>query len=528
MRPIAATLFFLAVLLPLGAVQCRAEPGASTETRSGPVRGVREDGLTVFRGIPYAAPPVGDLRWRPPRREASRDEVRDCAEFGPVCLQPSEFRWGERPAGEQSEDCLTLNVWTPSLDGDAKRPVMVWIHGGGFAIGAGSLRSYDGAAFAKEGVVLVTLNYRLGPFGFFGHPLLSLESEEETSGNYGLLDQIAALEWVKENIGGFGGDPENVTIFGESAGAVSVCCLMVTPLSKGLFHRAIAQSGGVSGIHRKLREATGKTPALEEEGIRIEARLELGGEVEDWLVALRAIPAERILEVANPSPLRGGKGTKPAPVVDGVVLPAPPEELFAAGKQHDVPFMLGSTADDGGVFSSRLPVKSAFGYRLALRTVYGADAPVVLELFPPDDSEPLALTVRRMITVSSFVAPARRLARAMESVDSKAYLYHFTRVCAGARRRGLGATHGLEIPYLFGTAGAGLGFDETDEKLAATMRRHWVAFARTGDPNAEGLHTWPAYETKTDRHLEFGDRVTVGGKLFTLECDLFDRVRPVR
>jgi para-nitrobenzyl esterase len=513
-----AALSLLSALLLAGA----AEPDPTlVRIDAGEITGGYADSgksIRVYRGIPYAAPPVGALRWKPPRPVEPWTGVRACTGFGNACPQPSGIRYGPGVREPQSEDCLYLNVWTPARGPGAKLPVMFWIHGGGHTIGAGSLETYHGAELAKRGVVVVTINYRLGPFGYFAHPLLSAETKHGISGNYGLLDQVAALRWVKRNIAAFGGDPGCVTIFGESAGSVSVSCLMVTPISKGLFHRAVAQSGGVTGI----RETLG---SMERKGVEIERELGCHRE-EDRLAALRAVPAERLLAASHPSVARAD-GNRFGPIVDGRLLPRHPAELWAEGKTHRVPFMAGSNADDGGVFTRGIKLRNERGYRFALRRIFGEDARRVEEMFPASDDEDVMLTARRLVTVCFFVSSMRSLARGSAATGSKTWLYHFRRVSPLAERLGLGAAHGLEIPYVFGTFGP-RGFDETDRALGEKMRSYWVQFARTGDPNADGLPEWPAYDAKTDRHLDFGDEVVAGAKLWAQACDLFDGIRAKR
>jgi len=511
-----------ALLLGLLAIAIAAAAGGSpllVRTTEGPVSGAwvgaRQE-VRVFRGIPYAAPPVGRLRWRPPQPPKQHADVLQCTAFGPSSPQIPRIGRYHGAKGPFSEDCLYLNVWCPA-PAAARLPVMVWIHGGGHVMGSGSMPTYDGAAFAREGVVLVTINYRLGPFGYLAHPLLAAEAEREegrkVSGNYGMLDQIAALRWVKRNIASFGGDPDRVTIFGESAGAVSVSCLMVSPPARGLFQRAIAQSGGVSGVALAPREDQGRNLFKT-----------LGCDTEsDPLEAARAKPWKAVLKAARPEAATRNKQRKYGPNVDGWLLPGDPVELWLEGKQHPVPFLAGSNADDGGIFSERLPIKGPFAYRFTVRKFYGSDADAVLRLFPVKKRADTRLALRRLLTVSAFAMPARLEVRSMEKVAAKGWLYRFSRVCPAAARAGTGAAHGIEIPYLFGTAGPGLAFEDRDRELARAMRRTWVQFARTGDPNGEGSPPWPAFDPKTEAYLEFGDRTAAGEALESEACDLFER-----
>lgn len=478
--------------------------------------------VRVFRGIPFARPPVGPWRWKPPQRVEPWEGVRDCTAFGPACVQPAA-RIVPEVREKRSEDCLYVNVWTAARGGEG-RPVMVWIHGGGFAIGSGALRFYDGRRFAEDGVVLVTINYRLGPFGFLAHPALSAESPHHVSGNYGLLDQVAALEWVRRNIAAFGGDPGKVTIFGESAGALSVACLMAMPRARGLFHRAVLQSGTAEGL-AFLREAKGWRPAAEAQGIavaRVLAIEEPDSAAPDTAAALRAASAEALLEAADPRVGLFGKGRSFWPVVDGHVLPRSPEEAMVRGEIPDVPVLLGVNADEGTLFLRQLPVKRAAGYRLLVRSIFGGDADRVLEAFPAPSSGEVGGVAARLVTVACFVAPMRRCARRLARRKHPAWVYRFTRVSPGAKVLGLGATHGGEIPYVFGTLPPAPWSNDADIAVSAAMHGAWVRFADTGDPGGEGLPPWPAWTSEEEKVLEFGDTLRVREGLGGTRCDLFD------
>jgi len=489
-------------------------PGPVVVLDTGPIQGLVVDpaaNLHAFKGIPFAAPPVGTLRWRAPQPVTPWKDTRLCVEFGPACPQP------KLPAGiplqspaVQSEDCLHLNVWT-AAGLEEKRPVMVWIHGGGCTIGSASLSHYDGANLARAGVVLVTINYRLGPLGFFAHPALRAESPRQAAGNYGLLDQLAALAWVRRNIAAFGGDPQNVTIFGESAGGLCCSTLLVSPLAKGLFHRAIFESGVAIGVRARLAE-------VEKQGVDLAKVLNAPD-----LAALRAKTPEELIAAAHPRVGFLGKGTPYGPTVDGYVLPDLPMKILLQSEQQHVPILLGTNADEGSLFASQMPVRKALGYNRMVRWLFPEDAEDILRLFPvPTGADPRP-TLFRLVTVSAFVQPARELARLHSRTGAPAFLYHFTRVAPGARISGMGATHGIEIAYIFGTYRQGFG-DTTDDRLAGAMRRAWVQFAVTGNPNGEGLTLWPAYTEETDAHLEFGDTIRAGRNLMQKECDIFARL----
>jgi para-nitrobenzyl esterase len=489
---------------------------------SGVVLGEQGD-IRAYKGVPFAAPPVGELRWKPPQPVKPWDGVRACTNVGGFCPQPKQIAFTHED-GQQSEDCLYLNVWTPAKDETAKLPVMFWIHGGGYTTGSGGLKSYDGEKLARSGVVVVTINYRLGPFGFFAHPLLTKESEHASSGNYGMLDQIFALQWAQRNIAAFGGDPHCVMIFGESAGSASVSRLMVTPLAKGLFHRALAQSGGPIGQNRKLKETAGRTESAESMGERLAKALGCDT-APDVLAALRAKTPEEILKAAEPAQGLFGKGMKFGPVVDGWVLPEDPALMWEQGKQHPMPFITGSNADEGTIFLRQLPIKRALGYKLVLRTMYGAHADEMSKLFPAEKDEDVPDAMSKLTGVGAFIYPAREMVRWMEKIKQPSGLYHFTRVPKTAQERNLGAFHGLEIAYVFGNVRPAFVLDEVDRNLAETMRAYWVNFAKTGNPNGPGLPDWPIYCVEKDQHLELGDKIEPKAGLWKDACDLMAKIR---
>lgn len=543
----AVLLFVFAEGVPARAGEDHAAPLALD---SGPILGRlvnAEAGVRAYLGIPFAAPPVGPLRWRPPQPVAAWTEPRPCLDFGPACPQPRNPMG--RDVGRQDEDCLYLNVWTAGAPGE-KRPVMLWIHGGGNTIGSSSQKHYNGEALAAAGVVLVSTNYRLGPFGYFAHPELSAEAAdgavdgaaknagEGVSGNQGTLDQIAALRWIRRNIAAFGGDPGKVTIFGESAGGVNCNVLLTSPLAKGFFHRAILQSGTAVGIRRHLRKPG---PDGEASGEAQGAALMKALEARD-LAAMRALPAEAILKAAKPKVGFLGKGENWNPVVDGHVLHDTPLATMAAGKQHDIPILLGTNADEGTLFGHMIPIRRRIGYNWTIRRLYKDDAEAVLALFPAATDAEVRPQLFKLLTVQAFVAPARLVARLHETVPSKTYLYHFTRVTPVGERTGMGATHGIEIPYIFDSSERVLGTPE-DRALGEVMRAAWIRFATTGDPNlppatpsesvappssvaaaytGPPMPSWPAFTTANDTHLEFGDDVRTGTGLHAEACDLFE------
>jgi para-nitrobenzyl esterase len=513
----------LFALVSVGIAQDRTEP---VTIKSGRIVGLFLGGnkdVRVFKGIPYAAPPVGRLRWKPPQPVQPWQEDRDCTKFGPACPQPDLFGpLGFKPE-RFGEDCLYLNVWTAAKSADEKRPVMMWIHGGGNVAGSSEMPTYDGEALAGKGVVLVTMNYRLGIFGYFAHPLLSKESPKNLSGNYGLLDQIAALQWIQQNIQAFGGDPNCVTIFGESAGSLNVVFLMGSPLAKGLFHRAIAQSGSALRRNRHLRKQWYGQESLEEQGERI---IREAGWTIYSLEALRALDSETLLRASN---AEGGMAlltgeNRYSPGVDGWVVPDDLVRVFAEGKQNDVPLITGSNGDEGTIFVTRPPESDVKGYGASVRKTFGPFADQILALYPVKDSGEILKAACDLIGDLMFVCSARHLARTSQAGHSKVYLYHYTKVWSGPAFARFGAFHGAEIPFVFNNLHKGrASFSEREKALADTMSDYWVQFAKRGNPNRRGLMEWPAYDPNTDQHLEFGDEIKTGQGLRKEKCDLFDR-----
>ncbi|HEX7285562.1 MAG TPA: carboxylesterase/lipase family protein [Candidatus Angelobacter sp.] len=481
-------------------------------------------GVRVFRGIPYAAPPVGELRWKAPQPPASWKGVREATAFGNACWQtpyPPAAAIYQAKLPSLSEDCLYLNIWSAGKSAKDKLPVMVWIHGGGFTRGSGTTEAYDGENLARKGVVVVTINYRLGIFGFFAHPALTAESAHHASGNYALLDQIAALEWVKKNIAAFGGDPGCVTIFGESAGSWAVNALMASPLAKGLFQRAIGESGGSFTPMRTLA-------AAEKSGEQLAASLGAGedkdsdgkdgqnhGKNNDPLKVLRSRPAEELLKAAEDPVVR--------PIVDGWLLPQDVATIFAQGKQNDVPLIVGSNADEGTTLAPQGALVRSSMFISGAHQRYGNLADQFLKVYPAEsDGE----------SVASFFASYRDgvfgwemrtwVRAATHTGHHPAYLYYFTRRPPGPQSRRLGAFHASEIPYVFGNFFWPFPWEEADHKLSETISSYWVNFARSGNPNGEGLPQWPAYSLKEDQAMELGDYVCPRSQVNKAGLDFFD------
>jgi para-nitrobenzyl esterase len=483
-----------AVLLGLGAIPTWAKT-PSVRIQSGWIRGVQMDGVAAYLGAPYAAPPVGPLRWHPPAPASSWAGVRDATAFAPACPQKGVSMPGELPP-RTSEDCLYLNVWTPAKRSASPRPVMVWIHGGGYANGATALPLYWGDRLAHRGVVVVSLNYRLGPLGFLAHPELSAEGGG-SSGNYGLMDQIAALQWVQRNIAAFGGDPRNVTIFGQSAGAMSVSLLIASPRAKGLFHRAIGQSGGV---FEPLRLAPGyRLAQAEKDGLSYGASLDAGS-----LAALRALPADRLLE--------GRASQVSHPVIEPLVLPLSPYEAFVAGRQNKTAVLIGYNAEEARSLVD-LSATRAASFQADLARAWGVLPPTIAAGYPfvTDAQARVARAdLERDLRFGwDMWAWARLQAQAG---GAPTYVYRFSQkppFPTHSVRAGWGASHFAELWYMFDHLDQeGWAWSQVDRRLAAIMTSYWVNFARSGNPNGPGLPAWPAYAPQDEIVMDLGGDVT--------------------
>jgi para-nitrobenzyl esterase len=472
----------LAALLLL--TPCFAEIKGAVKTEGGMVSGVagvRDANITSFKGIPYAEPPIGNLRWTAPRPARSWKGVRQADNFGDSCAQTFP------KAAPSSENCLYLNIWTPSKSGADRLPVMFWIHGGGFFVGSPREDLYDGEELAKKGVVVVTVNYRLGVFGFFAHPELTKESPQHSSGNYGLLDQLAALQWVHRNIAPFGGDPNKVTIFGESAGAFSVNALVASPLSKGFFRAAISESGGVgAGFGR-----TGMPSLEESEKNGVKFAESVGAHS---LAELRDLPTDKLLQ----------SRTFPQATVDGWYFPESPATLFKQGKENKVPVLLGSNSDEGQHFIRS--VLSASDYTAKARKDFGNDADEFLKLYPADSGESAKVSQQREFSDRTALA-TENLAGDLARGGAKAYLYYFAYQDGGAYDTEaptlglrLGADHGAELWYVFGVLNHWKRtVPEYDLKMQNTVMSYWTNFAKTLDPNGTGLPEWKPVGQSNDQ-----------------------------
>jgi para-nitrobenzyl esterase len=467
-------------------------------------------GGVAFKGVPFAAAPLGDLRWKEPAAVKPWQDVRDAKTFGPSCVQEIQA-WNKQEAEGNKEDCLYLNVWTSEWPAKGKKPVMFWIYGGGNTGGGASVDYFDGASLSRRGVVLVTVNYRLGLFGYFVHPGLTAESPHHASGNYGLLDQVAALKWVRDNIAKFGGDPNNVTVFGQSAGAGNTAMLLASPMTKGLFQRAIQESGGA------IREMATMADA-EKAGEKFAVSLKAPAGAEG-IKALRAMPAEQ-LEKAWVS-ARGNEGPNAAPSIDGYFNPANSANTFAAAKEHAIPLLIGSNAQE-----QRGPDPKEL--REAVKTAYGINAEKALAYYGLNNagdgnSDPLFGPANQQ-----FGADSRQRCGAVQeaiwhtATKQPVWEYQFDRAIPGRKA----TNHSAELEYVFGNllpAGfLGGPYGETDRKISNDVQVYWTNFAKSGDPNGANMPKWPKFDATARLYMEFTDNGPVAKEGLRREiCDLY-------
>ena len=502
---------------------------APVQTASGPVIGEERNGVHIFRGIPYAAPPVGDLRWKYTRPVDAWKEPRECLAFGPVCPQPTVPLYGD--LGPASENCLFLNVWSAAkvtADGkiaDEKRPVLFWIHGGGFAIGAASQTWYEGTPLALDGAVVVSFNYRLGPFGFLAHPGLSAEAATHASGNYGMMDMASALQWVKSNIAFFGGDPNNVTIWGESAGGAAVDALMASPLAKGLFHRAISMSSNTIVEQRFLSKANGELQSMEELGVEFQKRLNVP-DGPDALKEMRAKTPAEIIKAGRPGSAVPGVSTTDSVIVDGAFLEDPIKTIFAEGKVARVPMMFGNVADEGSMFERKLKYESVVKYKEFLDKRYGTKSAQAFDIYPTADDAGVQ-TAQALLFSDIFVATTRLHARQMAAVQPATYQYHFTRKAKPMVDSKWGVYHGSELPFFFGNVQDTEKYTDEDRELSRLIRLYLVTFAKTGNPNPElapQAPNWPAFKLGEEQLLVLDTPISTGEKLHGKTLDALEKM----
>jgi len=482
--------------LALSISQASAAP---VHTDAGLLEGTRDGDLAVYKGVPFAAPPVGELRWRDPQPVAAWKGVRAADKFSPVCMQSGSSVPGQ-PVEPDSEDCLYLNIWTPAAG--AKLPVMLWIPGGGFTQESASIPLYWGDTLARKGVIVVTINYRVGAFGFFAHPELTKESAHRTSGNYGLLDQIAALQWIQRNIAAFGGDPSRVTIWGQSAGSMSVNLLMASPLAHGLFQRAIGESGGffIPPAASPVKD-TFYLPGNEKLGLKMGTALAANS-----IEALRQVPADKILKAAN--------GAANHPIIDGYVLAKEPYDIFAAARQNDVPILIGSNADEGKPMIQGVTVKAA-SYAADIRPMFGPLPDDFLDVYPhatDAEAREARADVERDVRFGWDVWSWARMQS--KTGVGKVFYYYFAHVPpypAGSAFAGWGAGHWSELRYTFGHLDQEpFAWTDADRHLADAMTTYWTNFAKTGDPNGGGLPEWPVFTNTDPQVLHFDGGIATG------------------
>ncbi len=531
---VTKVLLYSLVVAAIGAAPAaQSQAPATVRVDTGELQGVVADDVLSFKGIPFAAPPVGELRWRPPQpaarwtgvRQASgiRGELHAGTRFGVpppgagaragappaqgTAPAPAPAPPAAAPAGQApSEDCLYLNVWRPADPAARNLPVMVWFYGGGFVGGSSSSPNTSGVGFAKQGVILVSLNYRVGRFGFFAFPALSREHPDETKGNYAYMDQIAALQWVRRNIAAFGGNPDNVTIFGFSAGGVSVHSMLASPQARGLFHKAIVESGGSrdSVLTARPMSKDGVDPnypvSAETIGIQFARSMGIEGTDQAALAKLRGLSAEQVLRGAPAQPGTNAPSYETTPILDGKLITETAESAYKARRQPRVPLLLGSNSADTAGNRIRAATKDELFAR------FGKWSAQAKAAYDPDGSTDLATLVSRANDDFGQAEPARFAANAFAANGSPVYLYRFSYVQSALREKlRAGAPHGGEISYVFGTLTAGPGATPSPEDLAVSRlaQSYWVNFAKTGDPNGAGLPPWPRHDPKKDLIFDF-------------------------
>jgi para-nitrobenzyl esterase len=499
MQPFKLTRYILAICLVLiGSAFLAGCTWNGPDTRvvktdAGSVAGITQNGIRVYHGIPFAAPPTGDLRWRPPAPVQPWEGVKDATRYSATCPQP-----GSTAPLNMSEDCLYLNIWTPARSSDEKLPVMVFFYGGGFKQVAINMPAYNGTTLAEKGVVVVTPNYRIGALGFLAHPRLDAESPHNASGNYGLMDQQAALQWVQRNIGKFGGDPSRVTIFGQSAGAESVLVHVASPTSKGLFSQAIVESGPF-WAHGAMINATHPKAFAEQVGTEYTAGLGYSGP--DAIAQMRRLSPEVLIN-ATPSPSAGFWTTHTVlfePTVDGWILPDSMDNLFLSHRQNPVPLMIGSNADDGTTLSAGANMTVA-EYENFIQGRFGKDAGGILAKYPANSTAEVQVRLGQIMTDYDFSDSVKFVAGSMGDIRPDTYVYRYSYILPGQPS---GAFHGSEALLLFGMP------VPADPAVRDTVVDLWSRFAKTGNPNGGMSITWPNYTREKGLYLDINETVTV-------------------
>ena len=497
------TMFVIAALTALPLAASAAPFSAQVKIDSGALAGGASDGVLSFKGVPFAAPPVGPLRWRAPQPAAAWAGVRPATDYGHDCMQ-LPFPSDAAPLGTKpDEDCLVMNVWRPAESTGRKLPVMVWLYGGGFVNGGSSPAVYDGGQFAKHGIVFVSFNYRLGRFGFFAHPALSkANADGGLLGNYAYMDQIAALKWVQRNIAAFGGDPANVTVFGESAGGGSVHMLLTSPMARGLFAKAVIESGGGRGGLLGSRTVQAAEPI----GVAFAKANGIEGDGPDALAALRALPQEKLVNGLNMASMGPAAATYVGgPLLDGKLVVENPDDAYRAGRGARVPVMIGANSQDIG-FAFAKSMDELF-------KPFGANVAKARAAYDPANTGDVRAVGAKVAMDRTMEEPARFTAAEFARQGLASYEYRFSYVATSMRGQWPGAPHATEIPYVFDTVATKYGKDLTpaDEATAKAANAYWANFAKTGDPNGPGLPHWPRYAPATDGIMDFSPDGPKGG-----------------
>ena len=487
--------YLIAALALLIAAKATAQQPTPVKVEEGLVQGVYKSNLVVYKGIPFAAPPVGNLRWRAPQPAATWEGVKEAREFGPAPMQ------GGNPPSGKSEDCLYLNVWTPAKSPNETVPVLVWIYGGGFSLGSTSEHVYDGEALPRKGVVLVSIAYRVGQLGFLAHPELSAESPDHVSGNYGLLDMIAGLKWIQKNIAAFGGDPNKVTIFGESAGGIAVSMLCASPLAKGLFHGAISQSGGSFGPPRSTTypgENLRRLAGAENEGLEYAKKAGVSSVAE-----LRKMEADKL-------PSGWGMGSA-WPIIDSHVIADDQYKLYESGQYNDLPILIGYNSDEGLSFTR---TKDPQEFIAGVNQRYGKFADELLKAYPVGENT-VPKTARDLARDAAFGWHTWSWAKLQsKNGKSKVYFYYFDQhpdYSQDSPQAGNGSPHGQEVAYVFQHLDTSKpGMSASDATVAEAMGTYWTNFAKFGDPNGQGVPFWPAFSDSSPRVMHFKQTPQIG------------------